>query len=123
MFGLRSVKVVFSQEEAKKLNLPIDHDDSHVWEYDRDFAILLHGTQPKGSAAGKAWYKLQKAGKSGYRAGYFDHYTKNGKTKSKVINGKHIHFKPGKPVITVNGVQIKPSAVRKVNPLRKALHV
>ena len=109
MFGLRSAKVVFSEAEAAKLNLPIDHDDTHVWKYDGDFAILLHGTQPAGSEAGKAWYKLHKAG-GGYKAGYFDHYKKHGKTKSAKINGKHIHFKPGakpkvkKPVVTVSGI-------------------
>ena len=113
-FGLRSVKVVFTAEEAAKLNLPIDHDDTHAWKHDGDFAVLLHGTQPKGSEAGKAWYKLFKAG-GGYKARYFAHYIKTGKTKCKVIDGKKIHFKPGQApkagTITVSGVQIKPSAL------------
>lgn len=121
LFGLRSAKVVFSEAEAAKLNLPIDSDDTHVWQGNGDFAILLHGTQPAGSDAGKAWYKLHKAG-HGYRAGYFDHYKKSGKTVSKKVNGKHIHLKPEqvkpakvKPVIRVHGVQIKPEALKEFN--------
>jgi hypothetical protein len=109
--NLRSAKVVYSKNQARKLKLPIDHDDTHVWQGEGDFAILIHGTQPKGSEAGKAWYKLFKSGKGGYKAGYFDHYKKQGKTKSKVINGKHVHFKPGekpkaKPTITIGGVKM-----------------
>ncbi len=101
-FGLRSCKVVFSEDEAKKLNLPIDHDDTHVWKHDGDFALLLHGTQPMGSEAGKAWYKLHKAG-GGYHAKYFEHYTKKG-LKSKRVDGKHVHVKP----LTVPALTVKP---------------
>lgn len=111
-FGLRSAKVVFTAEEAARFNLPIDHDDTHVWKHDGDFAILLHGTQPAGSEAGKAWFKLHKAG-GGYKAGYFDHYKKQGKTKSKIVNGKHIHFKPGQAPVTVPLVTVKPLAKKK----------
>jgi len=46
-------KVVFSEEEAKKLNLKIDKDDSLCFE-DKPFALLLHGMQEKGSEAGEA---------------------------------------------------------------------
>lgn len=55
--GLRYAKVVFSKSEARKLKLPIDHDDSHAADPKRrnkSFALLIHGAQPKGSEAGKA---------------------------------------------------------------------
>ena len=71
--GLRSAKVVFSEAEAEKLGLAIDHDDSHAARpslRDQDFALLIHGTQPKGSEAatalkalkGKGSYSRKKAG-------------------------------------------------------------
>ncbi len=81
MFGLRSARVVLSEREARrKWHLPIDHDDTHVWKYDKDFAILIHGTQPPGSKAGKAWYRISKHGKGGYKSDYFAHYDKGKKT-------------------------------------------
>ena len=46
-------KVVFSEDEAKKLNLKIDKDDSLCFE-NKPFALLLHGMQEKGSEAGEA---------------------------------------------------------------------
>ena len=46
-------KVVFSEDEAKKLNLQIDKDDSLCFE-NKPFALLLHGMQEKGSKAGEA---------------------------------------------------------------------
>ena len=46
-------KVVFSEEEAKKLNLEIDKDDSLCFG-NKPFALLLHGMQEKGSKAGEA---------------------------------------------------------------------
>lgn len=64
--GLRSAKVVYSEAEAATLGLEIDHDDSHAYEGDKDFALLLHGTQPAGSEAGKAWQALKQIGKGGY---------------------------------------------------------
>jgi hypothetical protein len=109
--GLRSVRVVLSEREAKrKWKLPIDHDDTHAWKYDGDFAIVIHGTQPAGSKAGKAWYKISKRGKGGYKAKYFAHYTKKG-MKSKKVNGKHIHVKPTAGKIIVGGVHITPKQV------------
>jgi hypothetical protein len=35
--------------------LEIDEDDSHAWAQDESFALLVHGTQPPGSAASKSW--------------------------------------------------------------------
>lgn len=52
--GLRSVKVVYSKAEARKLKLPIDHDDSHAAKNSGDFALLIHGIQPAKSKAGAA---------------------------------------------------------------------
>lgn len=64
-YELRSVKVVFSEAEAKKLKLPIDHDDSHAAiprSRNKDFALLIHGVQKAGSKAGKAMRELRKKG-------------------------------------------------------------
>jgi len=55
---LKFAKVVFTEEEAKILDLEIDHDDSHAYKGDKSFALLLHGTQPKGTMAAKAKNKL-----------------------------------------------------------------
>lgn len=63
--NLKSAKVVFSEEEAAKLNLDIDHDDTHAFMQDKSFALLLHGVQPKGSDAAAALKKL--AGKGSYK--------------------------------------------------------
>ena len=65
--NLRSTKVVFSEAEAEKLGLEIDHDDSHAARpslRNQDFALLVHGTQPKGSEAAKALKELK--GKGSY---------------------------------------------------------
>jgi hypothetical protein len=63
-FDLRYAKVVFSEEEARTLRLEIDHDDSHAIKQGKSFALLIHGTQPKGSEAAKAKSKLK--GKGSY---------------------------------------------------------
>jgi len=62
-YNLRSVKVVFSEQEAIDLGLEIDHTDSLAYAGNSNFALLLHGTQPKGTEAAKAWYDIMKAGK------------------------------------------------------------
>ena len=61
--GLRSVRVCYSEAEAG--GLPIDHDDSHAAcpsLRGDDFALLLHGTQPKGTEAAEALKSLKKSG-------------------------------------------------------------
>ncbi len=63
--NLRSCKVVLSEEEAENLGLPIDHTDEHAATSGGPFAVLIHGTQPKGSKASKAWYGIMKR-KGGY---------------------------------------------------------
>ena len=65
--GLRSTTVVYSEAEAEKLGLAIDHDDSHAARpslRNQDFALLIHGTQPKGSDAATALRALK--GKGSY---------------------------------------------------------
>jgi hypothetical protein len=65
--GLRSTTVVYSEAEAEKLGLEIDHDDSHAARpslRNQDFALLIHGTQPKGSEAATALKALK--GKGSY---------------------------------------------------------
>lgn len=64
-YNLPEVQVVFHPSEAGILE--IDHDDSHAWDPDRTkFALLLHGTQPKGSKAAEAKKVLQAEGHKGY---------------------------------------------------------
>lgn len=70
--GLRYSKVVFSKAEARKLRLPIDHDDSHAANpklANKSFALLLHGVQPKGSKASEALGKLEGVGSYGKTGG------------------------------------------------------
>ncbi len=67
-YKLRSALVVFTPEEAETLKLEIDHDDSHAYGTGPSFALLLHGTQPAGTPAAKAWSTLKKQGIGGYRA-------------------------------------------------------
>tara|TARA_R110000824_G_scaffold28176_4_gene94936 strand:+ start:643 stop:1416 length:774 start_codon:yes stop_codon:yes gene_type:complete len=63
--NLRSCVVVYSETEAREQELPIDHDDSHAanpaWR-DQRFALLIHGTQPKGSEAQQAMRALKGVG-------------------------------------------------------------
>jgi len=46
-YGLRSARVVHSIEQAQELNLEIDYDERLAITSDQDFALLIHGTQPK----------------------------------------------------------------------------
>ncbi len=64
--GWKEAVVVFSEQEAIDKGLEIDHDDSHAAFGFKSFALLLHGTQPKGSTASAALSVLRKAGKGGY---------------------------------------------------------
>ena len=60
---LRSTTVVFSEEQASELGLSIDHDDSHAADpamKNQDFALLIHGTQPKETEAAEALKLLRK---------------------------------------------------------------
>tara|TARA_R110002020_G_scaffold200463_2_gene402760 strand:+ start:2772 stop:3320 length:549 start_codon:yes stop_codon:yes gene_type:complete len=57
---LKYSKIVFHPDEAAKLNLEIDHDDSHAKHGTKSFALLLHGTQPAKSLASKALQRLRR---------------------------------------------------------------
>jgi len=62
-YNLRSTKVVFSEAAAAKAGLEIDHDDSHAARpslANQDFALLIHGTQPKDTEAAEALKLLKK---------------------------------------------------------------
>lgn len=62
--GLKTARVVFTEAEAKRLGLELDHADDHAYSTDKkSFALLLHGTQPAGSPAADAWKVIKKAGK------------------------------------------------------------
>jgi hypothetical protein len=65
-YKLKSVKVIMSEEEAEMWNLEIDHDDTHAYEGEKDFALLLHGSQQKSSNASKSMSELKKKGWVGY---------------------------------------------------------
>lgn len=120
MFGLRSARVVFSEREARrKWHLPIDHDDTHVWKYDKDFAILLHGTQPAGSKAGKAWYKISKRnGGGGYKSDYFAHYDKTtGQKTWKPSPKKKANLVP---MIRVKGIELNPKDIVSISKKKAA---
>ena len=57
LYNLRESVVVYSEKEAEDKNLIIDHDDSHAARpslKDDSFALLIHGTQPKGTEAATA---------------------------------------------------------------------
>ena len=58
----RFSKVVFSINEAKILNLPIDTDDTHAYmdKGANGFALLLHGTQEKNTKASEALKEIKR---------------------------------------------------------------
>lgn len=53
--------VVYSEQEASRQALSIDHDDSHCFG-DKPFALLIHGTQRKGSDASIALSNRKREG-------------------------------------------------------------
>lgn len=73
-FFTRYSKVFLTDDDANAAGLEVDHDDSHCFG-DKPFALLVHGTQPKGSEAGKAIVARRKAKK-------FGGYNKNNKQVS-----------------------------------------
>jgi hypothetical protein len=64
--NLKEAIVVYSEKQAEELGLEIDHDDTHAYEQDESFALLIHGSQPKGSEASEALKKLKEEGWTGY---------------------------------------------------------
>jgi len=63
LHGWKEAVVVYSEEEAAEKGLDIDHDDEHAAFGADNFALLIHGTQPKGSAASKALQVLKQKNK------------------------------------------------------------
>jgi len=61
--SLKSAIIVNWRIDAQLQGLEIDHDDSHAWQGDASFALLIHGTQKAGSIQAKAW-SAQRADKS-----------------------------------------------------------
>ena len=59
-YNLISASVVYHPSDAEKLNLEIDHDDSIAVENNRNFSLLLHGTQPKNSIPTKALSRMRR---------------------------------------------------------------
>jgi hypothetical protein len=64
--GLKSAKVVITEQEAADLGLDIDHDDKLAYGSKGSFALLLHGTQKAGTPSAKAWSALKAEGRGGY---------------------------------------------------------
>ena len=60
-YNLRYSEIVFDEDT----DLPIDHDDSHAATNGGNFALLVHGNQPKGSKAATAKSKLKGKGSYG----------------------------------------------------------
>ena len=60
--NLKVAEVVFSLTEADDKNLPIDHNEYYAINNKGNFALLLHGTQPKDSKASEALKQLRKQG-------------------------------------------------------------
>lgn len=59
---LRSAVVVFHPDEAERLGLEIDHDDSHARNpHGGDFALLLHNPSQKSGSEASAAIKRMKA--------------------------------------------------------------
>jgi hypothetical protein len=60
-YNLKYALVVDHPDDARKLGLEIDHDDSHAVENNNvSFALLLHGVQKAGSEASNALKRMDK---------------------------------------------------------------
>jgi hypothetical protein len=62
-YGLRNARVVFSEQEAFELDLPIDHTDefaANPANKNINFSLILHGIQPQDSKASQAIKELKK---------------------------------------------------------------
>ena len=62
--GWKEALGVYSEQEAIDKGLEIDHDDTHAAFGKENFALLIHGTQPKGSLASQALQAIKKANKN-----------------------------------------------------------
>lgn len=82
-YNLREARVIFDMKEAK--GKPVDFTDEWAANPDRknkSFCLLLHGGQPAGSDAGKAWQKIKKGPHGGYNK------KPKSKTKGKVTKSR-----------------------------------
>ena len=64
LHGWKEALVVYSEQEAIDKGLEIDHDDTHAAFGKENFALLIHGTQPKGSNASIALSAIKKLAKN-----------------------------------------------------------
>ncbi len=64
LHGWKEAVVVYSEQEAIDKGLEIDHDDEHAAFGSQNFGLLIHGTQPKGSAASQALQVIKKLAKA-----------------------------------------------------------
>jgi hypothetical protein len=60
LHGWKEALVVYSEQEAIDKGLEIDHDDTHAAFGKDNFALLIHGVQPKGSVASQALSLIKK---------------------------------------------------------------
>ena len=60
--NLKVAEVVLSLEEAENKDLPIDHNEFYALNNKGNFALLIHGTQPKGSNSSEAIKELKRKG-------------------------------------------------------------
>jgi len=60
--NLKSAEVVFHPKEAKERNLPVDKTEELAITGKGSFALVLHGTQGKGTEAGEALKTMTKEG-------------------------------------------------------------
>jgi hypothetical protein len=64
LHGWKEALVVYSEQEAIDKGLEIDHDDTHAAFGKENFALLIHGVQPKGSMASQALQKIKQLAKA-----------------------------------------------------------
>jgi hypothetical protein len=65
--NLKYAEILLSIDDAIEKGLEIDHDDSHAYDGDSSFALLVHGTQKAGTVAAEALSILRSKGVTGYR--------------------------------------------------------
>ena len=64
LHGWKEALVVYSEQEAIDKGLEIDHEDTHAAFGKENFALLIHGTQPKGSMASQALQAIKRKAKA-----------------------------------------------------------
>lgn len=95
-YHLKSAEVVYSPEEAAERGLEIDHNDNLAMSLDnKSFALLIHGTQPPGTEASKAWVALRKRGIGGYGTSSISRNLKSPEKHLRVF----VTIKNGKPFV------------------------